>query len=84
MQPVFINGDAGRLFAIYWPPDGEVALGKSIIHIPAFAEEINKTRGMVAMQARAFAKQGYAVLVVDLFGTGDVRVILAKPLGTFG
>lgn len=71
MQALFINGSTGKLFAIYWPPNCETALGKAIIHIPAFAEEINRSRSMVALQARAFAEQGYAVLVLDLFGTGD-------------
>lgn len=71
MQPLFIESDAGKLFAIYWPPAGNSSPDKAIIHIPAFAEEMNKSRRMVALQARAFAEQGYAVLVLDLFGTGD-------------
>ncbi|TAK65178.1 hydrolase 2, exosortase A system-associated [Methylobacter sp.] len=71
MQPLFIESSAGKLFAIYWPPAGETPLDKAIIHIPAFAEEMNKSRRMVALQAQAFSDQGYAVLVLDLFGTGD-------------
>ena len=42
-----------------------------IIHVPAFAEEMNKSRHMVSQQARAFAEQGYATLVFDYYGTGD-------------
>lgn len=71
MQPLFIESSAGKLFAIYWPPVGEIFLDKAIIHIPAFAEEMNRSRRMVALQAQAFSDQGYAVLVFDLFGTGD-------------
>lgn len=71
MQPLFIESSAGKLFAIYWPPAGEIPLGKAILHIPAFGEEMNKSRRMVALQAWAFADRGYAVLVLDLFGTGD-------------
>ncbi len=56
---------------MYWPPANKIPLDKAIIHIPAFAEEMNKSRRMVALQAQALAEQGYAVLVLDLFGTGD-------------
>ena len=56
---------------MYEPPADKIPLDKAIIHIPAFAEEMNKSRRMLAMQAQAFAGQGYAVLVLDLFGTGD-------------
>lgn len=71
MQPLFIESSAGKLFAIYWPPAGETLFGKAILHIPAFAEEMNKSRRMVVLQAQAFSDQGYAVLILDLFGTGD-------------
>jgi len=70
MQALFIDGSASNLFAIYWPPSGGM-VSKAILHIPAFAEEMNKSRRMVALQARTFAEQGYAVLVLDLFGTGE-------------
>jgi len=70
MRPLFIPGQAGALFAVFYPPANSSAK-KAILHIPAFAEEMNKSRRMVALQARAFAEQGYAVLVLDLFGTGD-------------
>src|SRR5205823_606352 len=36
-----------------------------------FAEEMNKSRRMAALQARAFAARGYAVLQIDLLGCGD-------------
>jgi exosortase A-associated hydrolase 2 len=70
MKPLFIPGQAGPLFCIFYPPDN-AAINRAIVHIPAFAEEMNKSRRMVALQAKAFASQGYAVLVPDLFGTGD-------------
>lgn len=43
----------------------------TVVHAPAFAEEMNKSRHVVAAGARALAAQGYAVLVVDPLGTGD-------------
>ncbi len=71
MHPLFIESCLGKLFAIYWPPAHEMPVGKAIIHIPAFAEEMNKSRRMVSLQAQAFSEQGYGVLILDLFGTGD-------------
>lgn len=42
-----------------------------MIYVPPFAEEMNRSRRMAALQARAFAAIGIATLVLDLFGTGD-------------
>ncbi len=70
MQPFFLAGQSGPLFALYWAP-AQSKPERAFLHVPAFAEEMNKSRRMVALQAKAFAEQGYAVLVLDLFGTGD-------------
>lgn len=69
--PFFLKGTAGKLFSIYYPPSGDRLPERYVLHIPAFAEEMNNSRRMVARQARELAKNGYAVLVFDLFGTGD-------------
>ena len=42
-----------------------------ILYLHPFAEEMNKSRRMAAMQARAMAKAGFAVLQIDLLGCGD-------------
>ena len=42
-----------------------------VIHAPALAEEMNKSRRMTAMQSRELAAEGYAVLQIDLLGCGD-------------
>lgn len=42
-----------------------------IVHVPAFAEEMNKSRRMVALQAEAWAADGWTVLQIDLHGCGD-------------
>ena len=39
--------------------------------IPPFAEEMNKVRRMAALQSRALAAAGFAVLQIDLLGCGD-------------
>ena len=43
----------------------------TVVYVHPFAEEMNKSRRMVALQARAFAAAGIAVLQIDLFGCGD-------------
>lgn len=42
-----------------------------VVHCPAFAEEMNKSRAMVMEQARQFSALGVGVLIPDLWGTGD-------------
>ncbi|GHU29377.1 hypothetical protein AGMMS50256_14130 [Betaproteobacteria bacterium] len=42
-----------------------------MVYVHPFAEEMNKTRRMAALQARALASAGYMVLQVDLYGCGD-------------
>lgn len=70
MKPFFLDSQSGPLFAVYWSPVDREPVG-AFLHVPAFAEEMNKSRRMLALQAKALAEQGYAVLVLDLFGTGD-------------
>lgn len=43
----------------------------TVLHLHAFAEEMNKSRRMVALQARALAEAGFHVLLIDLLGCGD-------------
>ncbi len=70
--PFFLVGTKGNLFiSAYYPLDFTHLPKKAIIHIPAFAEEMNKSRRMVAQQAREFANNGYSVFILDPFGTGD-------------
>ena len=41
------------------------------VYVHPFAEEMNKSRRMAALQARALAAAGHAVLQADLLGCGD-------------
>lgn len=70
MQAFFLAGDAGRRFCLYHPAEGATERG-AVIYLHPFAEEMNKSRRMVALQARAFAQAGYAVLQIDLAGCGE-------------
>lgn len=77
VEPLFINSPSGMVFTLYHPPEGQPEVTANILFIPPFAEELNRSRHMINRQARAFAKRGYGVLILDLFGTGDSE-------GTFG
>lgn len=67
----FLRADPGERFCIYHPPiSGKKCLG-ALIYIHPFAEEMNKSRHMVALQSRSMAELGYAVLQLDLYGCGD-------------
>lgn len=43
----------------------------SVLYVHPFAEEMNKSRRMAAMASRSLARQGWAVLQLDLLGCGD-------------
>ncbi len=61
----------GRLSTSVFLPEEESSPVHWVLHVPAFAEEMNKSRAMVSLQARRLADTGIAVIVPDLFGTGD-------------
>lgn len=59
----------GQRYCIYHAAHGVVR--GVVLQAAPFAEELNKTRRMAALQARALASAGYAVLQIDLLGCGD-------------
>jgi uncharacterized protein len=61
----------GHRFCIYHPPAGESAPRGMIVYLHPFAEEMNKSRRMAALQSRALSENGYAVLQIDFLGCGD-------------
>jgi exosortase A-associated hydrolase 2 len=70
-MPLFLSGRAGNLFALYHPPAGPSDCMGGIVYVHPFAEEMNCSRRIVAMQSRALARCGWGVLQVDLYGCGD-------------
>ena len=52
-------------------PAGGVSCRGAIVYVHPFAEEMNKSRRMAALQARSLAAAGFAVLQIDLYGCGD-------------
>jgi len=68
----FLDADGGRSgqrFCLLHRPAGRVRA--AMVHVHAFAEEMNKSRRMVAEAARGLAADGTAVLQIDLLGCGD-------------
>jgi exosortase A-associated hydrolase 2 len=57
-------------FCLFYRSQGDNLRGL-VLYIHPFAEEMNKSRRMAALQARAFSQSGYAVLQIDLKGCGD-------------
>ncbi|MDT8363059.1 MAG: hydrolase 2, exosortase A system-associated [Nitrosomonas sp.] len=70
-DPFFLNARPGKRFCLYHPPAKQPSQGDAILYIHPFAEEMNKSRRMAALQSRAFASAGLGVLQIDLYGCGD-------------
>jgi exosortase A-associated hydrolase 2 len=69
--PFFLDGPVGKLFCLYFPRSAPGRARRSALVLPPFAEELNKSRRMVALAARALQRAGHDVLLIDLYGTGD-------------
>ena len=69
MQPFFLPSEEGQRFCLFHAPLG--AVRGAVIYLAPFAEEMNRARRMAALQARAMAEAGFAVLQIDLYGCGD-------------
>ncbi len=68
-RPFFMQTEAGRRFFIHHPCT--TACKGAVLYVHPFAEEMNKSRRMAAMQARSLSETGYSVLQIDLYGCGD-------------
>lgn len=67
----FLNTPAGQCFCLFHSPDPGQTYRGSLIYSPPFGDEMNKSRRMVALQARALSAAGFGVLQIDLSGCGD-------------
>ncbi len=70
LEACFVEGVAGRLFCVRARPSGHPPRSTTLI-VPPFAEELNKSRHLLAATARRLANAGHLVVLPDLFGTGD-------------
>lgn len=70
LEPAYLDGQRGKLFVLLRRP-ARPASARCALLIPPFAEEMNKSRPMLAMVADALAARGIASVLPDLYGTGD-------------
>lgn len=68
-EAFFLETPGGARFCLLSRPIAEAKGG--VLFVPPFAEELNKSRRMVAEAVRAFVEAGWAVLQLDLKGCGD-------------
>lgn len=71
MEAFFLPAASGQRFCLYHRPEEPAAGQGALVFVHPFAEEMNKSRRMAAVQARALAAAGYGVLQIDLHGCGD-------------
>lgn len=69
-ETFFLPVDDGECFCVYRLPDAAPIRG-TVLHLPAFGDEMNKSRALTARVARSMASRGCGVLHIDLFGCGD-------------
>ncbi|WP_426167271.1 hydrolase 2, exosortase A system-associated [Pseudoduganella sp. R-34] len=69
VQPLFLGQGGAARFGLYHAP--QAPCRGAWLYLPPLGEEMNKARRMAALQAAALARQGYAVLQLDLHGCGD-------------
>ena len=69
--PFFLAAPGGQRFCYFSAPPPLVPVRAAVLYVHPFAEEMNRSRRMAALQARAFASAGVAVLQIDLYGCGD-------------
>ena len=70
-EPFFMQAVPGERFCITHPSRLKDECLGAVIYIHPFAEEMNKSRRMIALQSKILADLGYTVLQLDLYGCGD-------------
>lgn len=70
-ETFFLDAIDGKRYCLFHPVESHVQCRGTVLMIPPFGEEMNKSRCMLAKQARALAQRGFAILLIDLYGCGD-------------
>ena len=70
---LFLPVTQGQRFCLFHPAHvaSRLSVRGQVVYIHPFAEEMNKSRHMAALQARALAQAGFDVIQIDLLGCGD-------------
>ena len=58
LEAFFLPAEPGTRFALFYPAQ-QVKPRGGVLYVHPFGEEMNKSRRMAALQARAFAAAGY-------------------------
>jgi exosortase A-associated hydrolase 2 len=66
----FLGAPGRRIFALLREPAGRPR-GGTVLVVPPFGEEMNKSRRMITETAQRLCDAGRPVLMPDLYGTGD-------------
>lgn len=69
-HPFFLPVDGIEIFCLHYTTGRGTPRG-AVLYLHPFAEEMNKSRRMAALQSRRFAQAGWEVLQLDLSGCGD-------------
>ncbi len=69
--PFFLPVPDGQRFCIYHAPPADIGIHSAVLYAHPFGEEMNRSRRVASLQARALAAIGVAVLQIDLHGCGD-------------
>lgn len=70
-EAFFLDAGNGKRFCLFYAADENLRCRGAVLYVAPFGEEMNKSRRMIAIQAKSLATQGFAVLVLDLYGCGD-------------
>ncbi len=68
-EAFFLGAGAERRFCLVTRPEGTPR--GALLHVPAFGEELNRSRRMVALATQRLAQEGWLVMQIDLHGCGD-------------
>ena len=71
LKAFFLPLRQGKRFCILREARQGATRRGSVLFVHPFAEEMNNSRRMAGLQARALADVGWVVLQIDLFGCGD-------------
>jgi len=71
VEPFFMASPSGRLYAAHHRPANRSGERGHVLCVPPFNEEMNRSRSMMTLLAKALAALGFGTLVLDLYGTGD-------------
>lgn len=71
LDPEFLDRLRGRIHCTLFDPGPGSRSGDGLLLLPPFAEEMNKSRRMMALLGHALAEHGFVTALPDPFGTGD-------------